>query len=357
MPLTDMPLEQLREYRPEVPEPPDFDAFWARTLKETRSHPLGARWTPLAFDEHQMTAFQVYDVRFNGWAGEPVAAWLLLPRASGDQEGLLPAVVQYLGYTGGRGLPVEHVFFPSAGYAHLVVDSRGQGTDTPDPDGAAAGTQWAGGFLTRGIEDPHDHYYRRLTADCVRAVEALREHPAVDPRRITVAGASQGGGLALAVAGLAPELVAGALVDVPFLCHFRRAARTALQSPYTELADYLRLHHRGAEERVFGTLDYFDGLHHAARATAPALFSAALMDPVCPASTVFAAYHRYAGPARMQAWEFGDHGGGYADQVRLQFAWLREQGLAPLAPPARPAPGAPAEGPADGPPEGPGFGS
>ncbi|MGW2199468.1 acetylxylan esterase, partial [Streptosporangium sp. NPDC001682] len=31
-----MPLDRLRQYRPERREPGGFDAFWARTLAETR---------------------------------------------------------------------------------------------------------------------------------------------------------------------------------------------------------------------------------------------------------------------------------------------------------------------------------
>ena len=29
MPLSDLTLAELNEFRPEVPEPADFDAFWA----------------------------------------------------------------------------------------------------------------------------------------------------------------------------------------------------------------------------------------------------------------------------------------------------------------------------------------
>ncbi|MFD7454374.1 acetylxylan esterase, partial [Kitasatospora sp. NPDC059827] len=59
-------------------------------------------------------------------------------------EGPLPVVVTYMGYSGGRGLPTEHLFWSAAGCAQLVVDSRGQGHDTPDR-GVGEGTQWVGG--------------------------------------------------------------------------------------------------------------------------------------------------------------------------------------------------------------------
>ena len=56
---------------------------------------------------------------------QPVRAWLRLPPRSADR---LPAVVQYVGYGGGRGHAVENLLWSSAGYAHLLMDTRGQGS-------------------------------------------------------------------------------------------------------------------------------------------------------------------------------------------------------------------------------------
>ena len=58
------------------------------------------------------------------------------------------------------------------------------------------------GFTTKGVDDPHTYYYRRLITDGVLAIDAAVAHPLVDPERIVVTGKSQGGGVALAVAGL-----------------------------------------------------------------------------------------------------------------------------------------------------------
>ncbi|GAA1070273.1 MULTISPECIES: acetylxylan esterase [Kitasatospora] len=320
MPLTDLPYEDLLRYRPEPAAPADLDAFWDDTLAEARAHGGPASVTPVG--DSLLRGAEVHDVRFPGYGGEPVAGWLLLPRGA---RGPLPVVVEYLGYSQGRGLPLERLLYVSAGYAHLVMDTRGQGHDTPDPH--PGGPQWAAGFMTRGIDSPAGYYYRRLYTDAVRAVDFVRGLPRIDPERVVVGGASQGGGLALAAAALAGDAVAAALVDVPFLQHFPRAVETASAGPYPEIAEYLGLHRRDAVEQVFATLAYVDGLHLAPRATAPALFSAALMDPVCPPSTVFATYHRYGGPAAIEVWRFGDHAGGRASQQQRQLEWLREQGL------------------------------
>jgi cephalosporin-C deacetylase len=144
-----------------------------------------------------------------------------------------------------------------------------------------------------------------------------------------VTGGSQGGGLTLAVAGLAPDKIAAALPDVPFLCHYRRGTDISSEGPYLEIVKYLRSHSRQMVERTFATLNYFDGVHFASRACAPALFSVGLMDPICPPSTVYTAYHHYAGPREMTVWEFADHGGGYSSAPVVQLSWLHKQGLAP----------------------------
>ena len=325
MPLTDAPLDELVRYRPEVSEPADFDAFWDRTLAEARTHGVAVRADRVT-DQHRLRTVEVDDVRFAGWNGEPVAAWLLRPR---DVDEPLPVVVTCIGYSGGRGLPTDHLLWSAAGYAQLVVDSRGQGHDTPDRS-EGDGTQWAKGFMTRGIHSPDHYYYRRLMTDCVRAVDAVPELPGLDPGRVIVAGGSQGGGLALAVAGLAPDRVAAVLPDVPFLCHFRHAAQICGEGPYVELAEYLRWHSRHNVEPAFATLSYFDGVNLARRATAPALFSVGLMDPICPPSTVYAAFNHYAGADRtMTVWPFADHGGGYGSNPAVQQAWLHDRGLTP----------------------------
>ena len=173
--------------------------------------------------------------------------------------------------------------------------------------------------MTRGIASPQTYYYRRVFSDAVRAVEAARSHPAVDPARVAVTGGSQGGGITLAVSGLQPD-VSAALPDVPFLCHYRRATQIIDTAPYSEIAMYCKTH-RDKIESVFETLSYFDGLNFSARAKAPALFSVGLMDNICPPSTVYAAYNHYAGPKQITVWEYNNHEGGasYQSQAKLEF--------------------------------------
>jgi cephalosporin-C deacetylase len=316
--LFDMPLDQLQAYLPPRDEPADFDQFWAETLAAARAFPLDATFIPVATPLQLVEAF---DVTFNGYGGQPVKGWFILPR---HRDGSVPCMVEYIGYGGGRGLPHDHLFWAATGIAHLVMDTRGQGSgwrqgDTPDPEIDGGNPQFPG-FMTRGILDPQTYYYRRVFTDAVRAVEAARSHPAVAAEHVAVCGGSQGGGISLAVAGLVRD-VAVAMPDVPFLCHYRVATEMVDTHPYREIGLFCKVH-RTRIDQVFATLAYFDGLNFAARAHAPALFSTALMDDICPPRTVFAAYNHYQGPKEIRVWPYNGHEGGESQQRIEQAAFL-----------------------------------
>jgi cephalosporin-C deacetylase len=313
MPQFDLPQAELARYRSAVVEPDDFDEFWAATLAGARREAPPAQVRAVA---SPMRLVDIYDVRFPGWNGEPIAAWLLLPAGLTEPP---PCVVAFPGYGNGRGLPHQHLLYPATGLAVLAVDARGQGAgdqgcDTGDSE-APGRPQYPRGFLTRGITDPATYYYRRLITDCVRAVDfAAARSDLIDPGRIAVSGGSQGGGLALAVGALHPAVRAVAAA-VPFLCDFPRGITLTDSDPYAEIAKYLA-GQRADIAAVLRTLSYVDGVVFAARAGAPALFSVGLMDQVCPPSTVYAAYHAYAGPRELTVFPFNGHeGGGAAHEV------------------------------------------
>ncbi len=304
MPLFDLPYDQLVAHRSAVRVPDDIEEFWDATLRTARDLGSPPTLTPVSTG---LELVETWDVAFTGFGGDVVRGWLHRPAGA---VGALPGVVHYQGYGGGRGLAHQVPLLALAGYACLEVDTRGQGSgyspgDTPDPAGSGPAHP---GYMTRGLLSREDYYYRRVFTDAVLAVDVIGDLPWVDSSRIAVCGGSQGGGIALAVAGLRSDLAAVA-ADVPFLSDFRRGAEVAVKAPYTEIADYLKVH-RDHAEQAFRTLAYFDTCALGQRATAPALFSVGLMDETCPPSTVYAAYNAYAGPKRIVEYAFNDHEGG-----------------------------------------------
>lgn len=313
MPYSDPSLEQLRATTPQAVLPADFEDFWSSSLDQARGLGGRAAFVPVA---SPFTDIGVWDVTFAGYAGHPIRGWMVAPREPAQRR---VGMVWYPSYGSGRGAPHQYVAWAAAGISVLAVDVRGQGADWSGWAGATAdpeGTGPSSGFLTRGIENRDDYYYRRVIVDCVRAIDALREFPGVAVDDVFAVGASHGGGLALAVAGLVPDL-RGAIADVPFLCDFPRAARIFESGPYSEIARYLAVQRN--QVQIFRTLAYFDAANFARFARVPLLASVGVRDGISPAATVFAAYNAYAGPKEIDVYEFNGHEGG------AELRWAREQ--------------------------------
>lgn len=301
MPWFDLPLAELRTYRTSTQEPDGLDDWWSVRLAEARAAakpPVLAPYLPDAYG-----AMQVWDVEFSGARGDRIRAWYLRPPGTEP----VPVVVRFIGYGGGRGLPADHALLPAVGYAAFVMDVRGQGGRwTIGATGDLQSGAELSTVMTRGIEDPESYYFTRLFTDAVRAVETAAELAGVESSPLIVSGASQGGALALATAALVPDAVSVCHADVPFLCDIQRAITIAPQAPYTEIPAFLA-QNVGLIDAALDTLRYVDCALLARRVTAATLVSVGLMDPICPPSTVFAAYNEITAEKDIAVHPFSGH--------------------------------------------------
>ena len=102
MPSIDMPLEQLRQYKPGLYRESDFESFWESTTAEALKQPIHAELIPY---DLRTKGLVCYAVRFDGFKGADkqqqggrIAGWYVRPEAGGK----FPGVCIYHGY-GGRG--------------------------------------------------------------------------------------------------------------------------------------------------------------------------------------------------------------------------------------------------------------
>ena len=94
MAFFDLSLKELQTYCPDRDEPADFNSFWKSTLEEARAFPLNATFEKV---DYGLVAQETFDVTFNGFSGQPVKGWLIVPAQRGVK---LPCVVEYIGYGG-----------------------------------------------------------------------------------------------------------------------------------------------------------------------------------------------------------------------------------------------------------------
>lgn len=167
MPLLDLPLPELLEYRSATSAPSALADFWRQALASARasaSEPMLTRYEPATYG-----ALTAFDVTFSGADGHPIRAWYLRPAEAGDTP--LACRVTFIGYGGGRDLPAAHALYPACGYAAFVMDTRAQGGtwaagDTADRGAGSSGPEHPG-VMSRGIATPETYYYRRLYADVI----------------------------------------------------------------------------------------------------------------------------------------------------------------------------------------------
>jgi cephalosporin-C deacetylase len=308
-------LPELESYKPALTKASDFSDFWQKSLTMfPKSEPV---LTPI---ESPIRTLDIFDVTIAGFNGDPIKGWFLTPKGLNEKR---PLITIFEGYGGGRGEATEWLFWPSAGYPTLVMDTRGQGGGHrrgETPDGAYPRPNQSPGFMTAGIEDPNEYYYRRVFIDAVSFTVAGKYLPNVDATKIITTGGSQGGGISLAAASLNPEVYA-VMADVPFLCHFERAIEMTDDYPYQEIANYFRIQ-RGAIKNSLKTLSYFDCMNLVTMAKAKALISVGLHDPICPADTIFAMRNHYQGEVDTTIWQFNRHEGGGAENQLAQAKWL-----------------------------------
>ena len=250
----------------------DVWPFWKATLSQLAAEPLEA----VVEDTREPLPYKKYRVEYRSLNGIRVRAFLAVPIRDATAHRTLPAVVTAPGYGGlQQGIMLDEC---QRGYAILQVYPRSQGPSAElwKVDGPEK--------LTWNLKQPEGAYYQGAYADVIRGIDYLRSREDIDGEQIAIAGTSQGGGIALAVAALDPRIKA-VVAHVPFLCDVRRAARTE-GSLIKKLLDAGRMN----DEVHLRVLEYFDPLQLATALEVPALVSSGGRDTVCPPETIRAVF-------------------------------------------------------------------
>ena len=313
MPVFEMPLEQLREYRGRNPRPDDFEDYWDAAIAEMKATKAEVELVPS--EEIKAPFAECFDLYFTGVGGARVHAKYLRPKSGPTPH---PAAVIFHGYSGSSGDWSDKLGYVGLGFSVAALDCRGQGGSSEDVGGVKGNTLH--GHIIRGLGDaPEKLLFRQIYLDCAQLAGIVMERPEVDASRVGATGGSQGGGLTLACAALEPRVKRAAPI-FPFLCDYQRVWEMDLAvNAYDELRAFFRmfdpLHQR--EQELFARLGYIDCQHLAPRIRAEMMMVTGLMDQVCPPSTQFAAYNKIESKKQMVIYpDFGHEGlPGVSDRV------------------------------------------
>ena len=271
------------------PKPADFDACWDSEIAAMKAMPIRAEVTPVEVtNPNYRDRVAMYDVKINAPGDQPfVYGYLCLPRNAASKS--LPIMMSYQG--AGFRSSSQTLYLASLGRMVLDVNAHGLPNGRSREFYAEAARKNAD-YRYRGSDRRETIYFRSMILRAVRALQYMKTRPEWDGRTILVSGGSQGGGQALAVAGLDPD-VTFCFAGVPALAD-HGGVLAGRQSGWPQI---LKTAKRAGYPAKIEACDFVDAVFFASRIKrAECLLSVGFFDFVCAPDSVYAAYNAIPSP-------------------------------------------------------------
>lgn len=162
-----------------------------------------------------------------------------------------------------------------------------------------------------GVESRNDFYFRGMYLRLIRTLDFLTSQPEWDGKRILVIGESQGGGQALAAAGL-DNRVTAVVATVPAMCDWGgnlSGRKGGWPQPFSSGAD---------KKRMQEALPYFDVAHLLKNSTATLVTEIGFIDMVCSSTSIYAAINQAKGEKIIFGVPYRGH---HLNQRHYQKIW------------------------------------
>jgi cephalosporin-C deacetylase-like acetyl esterase len=280
----------------------DFKAFWDNSLKELAA--VNPQYEMTLIPEQSQLDYNTYLVKMRSFDNELIQGYYTQPK----REGKNPVIVEYMGYG-------SQPYFPNQywdGFARFVLSIRGQALNQP--------TNRFGTWITYGLDNKEDYYYRGAFLDVVRALDFVCSRPEIDADKIGVRGGSQGGALSFVAASL-DRRVKAAAPEIPFLSDYRDYFAIT-HWPREDFERYIadKKLPQSEWERIYDLLTYFDVKNLAQWITCPVLMGIGVQDEVCPPHTNFAVYNQVKSEKQWLAYPQNGHNTGFEHYgIVMQF--------------------------------------
>lgn len=310
----------LADIKPSLPVPDDFEAFWAAKKKELAAIPYNAKLTSVPPSANR-DGVETFDFQVDS-IGAPSTGYYARPIGAAPKS--LPALLFVPG-AGVRSANLDGV----AGWAKagmIVADMNAHGI----PNGETK--EFYGGldsgelkdYRTRGRESRDTYYFMGVYFRVLQALEFLTRQPEWDGKTLVIAGVSQGGGLALAGAGLDPR--------VTYMVSFVPGLSDHSGGVANRVAGWPKVVPKGAEGKpdpaVIEAMRYYDSANFATLIKAPSHVEVGFLDVTCPPTAGYVAYNNI--PGKKEIVNDVDHGHDlgprvWSDMRKLVLAHIEDQ--------------------------------
>lgn len=300
------------EFNPATQRPKDFDQYWTAEKKALQNLPMEVEAVPL---ENVEAGFLCSDVEINCTGPKPARGYFAKPAVA--KKGTLP-IVLYVHAAGVNGdwclsKPATALNYARMGKGALSFDLNAHGMLNGQPQEYYDDLQNGElkNYWESGSENRESNYFRGMYLRLMRTLDFLCEQPEWDGKRILVIGESQGGGQALAAAGL-DHRVTAVVATVPAMCDFGRelmGETGGWPNPYSFEKD---------KKKLLTSFPYFDTAHLLKGSKATLVTEIGLIDYTCPASGIYAAINQSVGEKITLVTAYRGH---HLDQKQFQQDW------------------------------------
>jgi len=264
--------------RPTRPAPADFDAYWDA---------VKARYdkTPVEFSRERIAnaarGFRAYQVHLLMGDPENLDAYGILTVPENAAAGSLPVRLIVHGAGTDKVSPV---------YRHgcIVFSLNPMPVRNDGVNGDFIKKGRFQGYRSANCDDRDKVFFNGMFQRVYRSLQFLKIQPEWDGKTVIISGTSQGGGQAIAGAGLDPDVTL-CVAHVPALCsHAGRFDGAESGWPFFFQSGL----YKKSPAKVLAATAYVDAVNFARRIkTAQVLFSTGFIDRACPSMTVYAAFN------------------------------------------------------------------
>ncbi len=292
--------------------PPDFDQFWDSERKMLHDLPLEAKTIS---KKVSVNGYSCVDLELNCTGPKPARGYFAKPESASLKSLPIVLSVHAAGVKGSwcRSEPELALYYAQMGKGALCFDLNAHGMLNGQPEEYYIGLEKGElkDYYFQGMENRNDFYFRGMYLRLMRAIDFLTSQPEWDGKRILVIGESQGGGQALAAAGL-DQRVGAVVATVPAMCDWGGGI-AGFKGGWPQPLD-----HKGDMEKQLATLPYFDNAHLLKRSRATILVEIGLIDNTCPSTSIYAAVNQAKGKKTILAVPYRPH---YAPSGDLLKNW------------------------------------
>ena len=298
-------------FRSGYSEPSDLMQYWDNQRKILKALPMQVKTANLEVPEWCLGKYTCQDVEINCLGPSPVRAYMAKPVNAKKKS--LPIIIlcRAAGVSGNwcRCQVDECVGNAAKGNGALSLDLNAHGMLNGQDDDYYRMLE--NGLLHNYYEhnaaDRETYYFKGMYLRLMRAIEYMTRQPEWDGRRILIIGESQGGGQAVAAAGL-DSRVSAIVLNVPAMQDLG-GARAGRRSGWPQPIEN---HQHLSQSQLDATLPYFDGSQLIRHSKAEIYCEIGLIDTTCPPSAIWSSLNNAKGkktincvPYRTHAWPSG----------------------------------------------------